>query len=634
MKNLSLAKKTYIGYGVSMIILIIFSIMAIKAQRTIAEKYDTVYDTYTVKCIDIGNFTKNYKELESLLSDYSYAADDGIDLTALSEQIAEVSDTCSKQLDELISSVPTADKNGQAQKSLENVQQILENGTTAFKQIVTLVSQKKYTQAMNIYQKSIKAVSDDVDEEVSSVSKYFNDKSEAGRKSVERRNEQSSVVLGIITVACMIFLLAIAATYTRYITRPINALTERAERISKGDISGEKINATTNDELGKMINSFNEVVERMKREVKVANNVANGDLSMQINPQSQADELGHAFKLMVDSNNKTLGNIKESAYQVGAGAQQVAIASQSLAQGSTEQASAIEQVTSSISEVTSRTKQNADEAKEAETLVNQAKEEAIAGTDEMNKMMSAMQDITEASENISKIIKTIDDIAFQTNILALNAAVEAARAGEHGKGFAVVAEEVRNLAAKSAAAASETAEMIEDSIEKTQNGSVIANETSSKLAAIASNVEEIVKIVANIAEASNEQAIALGQIDEAVGQVSSVVQNNSATSEQCAAASEELSNQAQNLKVLLGNYNLKNNSGISGAEFGNTAGNIAIGSQTVQRADSFGASKNIGTINQSNTMHRIPDASEFAGKSNFNENESIISLEDNGYSKY
>ena len=403
MKNLSLAKKTFIGYGVAIIILIAFSIMAINAQRTIADKYNKVYDTYTVKCIDIGNFTKNYKELESLLSDYSYAADDGIDLTALSEQIAEVSDTCSKQLDELISSVPTADKNGQAQKSLENVQQTLENGTTAFKQIVTLVSQKKYAQAMNIYQKSIKAVSDDVDEEVSNVSKYFNDKSEAGRKSVERRNERSSVTLGIITVACMIFFLAIAATYTRYITRPINALTERAERISKGDISGEKINATTNDELGKMINSFNEVVERMKREVKVANNVANGDLSMQINPQSQADELGHAFKLMVDSNNKTLGNIKESAYQVGAGAQQVAIASQSLAQGSTEQASAIEQVTSSISEVTSRTKQNADEAKEAETLVNQAKEEAIAGTDEMNKMMSAMQDITEASENISKI---------------------------------------------------------------------------------------------------------------------------------------------------------------------------------------------------------------------------------------
>lgn len=631
MKNLSLAKKTFFGYGIAIIIIIAFSVMAINAQRTIADKYDEVYDTYTEKCIDLGNFTKNYKELESLLSDYVYAADDGIDITSLSEQISEKSDTCSKQLEELIAAIPTADKNGQAQKSLENVQQLLEDGTTAFKQMAAYISQKKYTQAMSLYQKSIKSAADDVDEEISNVSKYFNDKSDSGRESVEKRNDQSSFCLGIITLVCLILLLGIATTFTRFITKPIKALTERAEKISKGDISDEKIEAATNDEIGQMINSFNKVVERMKREVTIANSVANGNLTIQVNPDSKADELGNAFKLMVDLNNKTLGNIKESAYQVGAGAQQVAIASQSLAQGSTEQASAIEQVTSSINEVTTRTKQNAEEAQKAENLVNQAKEEAIAGTDEMNKMMSAMQDITESSENISKIIKTIDDIAFQTNILALNAAVEAARAGEHGKGFAVVAEEVRNLAAKSAAAASETAEMIEDSIEKTQHGSVIADETASKLAGIASNVEEIVKIVANIAESSNEQAAALGQIDEAVGQVSSVVQNNSATSEQCAAASEELSNQAQNLKVLLGNYNLKNNSEISGAEFGSTLGSIGI---ATQRADSFGASKNIGAFNRSDAIHRIPDASEFAGKSNFHENESIISLEDNGYSKY
>ena len=174
----------------------------------------------------------------------------------------------------------------------------------------------------------------------------------------------------------------------------------------------------------------------------------------------------------------------------------------------------------------------------------------------MEDMMSAMEDINRSSESISKIIKVIDDIAFQTNILALNAAVEAARAGEAGKGFAVVAEEVRNLAAKSAAAASETAELIEDSINKVSAGSKIADDTASALEAITQGVSKSGTLIAEIAESSNYQATAVAQINQAIGQVSQVVQTNSATSEQCAAASEELSNQANRMMDLLSVFRL------------------------------------------------------------------------------
>lgn len=235
---------------------------------------------------------------------------------------------------------------------------------------------------------------------------------------------------------------------------------------------------------------------------------------------------------------------------------QVASASEALAQGSTEQASAIEEITSSITDIAEKTKVNATNATEASDLMHNAIDYVNKGNEQMEGMMSAMDDINKSSESISKIIKVIDDIAFQTNILALNAAVEAARAGDAGKGFAVVAEEVRNLAAKSAAAAAETAELIESSISKVEAGSKIADDTAQALVSITDGVTQSEKIVNNIAEASNYQATAVAQINQAINQVSQVVQTNSATSEECAAASEELSGQAIHMRDMLSIYNL------------------------------------------------------------------------------
>lgn len=379
-------------------------------------------------------------------------------------------------------------------------------------------------------------------------------------------------------IVMAVIMVGISVAMVRTIRVSLQQISDAAQQIVEGEVN-ITLEKHSNDEFGELIDEYQQVVNNVRNYANIAEEVAEGNMTVNVTPRSERDVLGVSLKKLVMRNNHALSNISDSSYQVMASASQVASASEALAQGSTEQASAIEEITASIDDIADKTKKNAEEANEAADLVSQAIKDVKQGNEQMQEMMVAMQDINTSSESISKIIKVIDDIAFQTNILALNAAVEAARAGEAGKGFAVVAEEVRNLAAKSAAAASETAELIEDSINKVEVGSKLADETASALEAITQIVQKSEKIITGIAEESNYQATAIAQIDQAIEQVSQVVQNNSATSQECAAASVELSNQAGRMRDLLSVYTLGNQGergmgstmGRSSMDYGNNA---------------------------------------------------------------
>ena len=317
-----------------------------------------------------------------------------------------------------------------------------------------------------------------------------------------------------------------------------------------------KLFTDINGNLKEAVDAISEYIGQIKTALE---KILQGDLRSEITYDFKGDysQIKDALNRIVDGLNDVMGNISISADQVASGSSQVSDGSQALAQGATEQASAVEQLTASVTDIAAKTRENATAAAQAKTITEKSRADAETGSKQMDKLLKSMNDINESSAGISKVIKVIDEIAFQTNMLALNAAVEAARAGQYGKGFEVVANEVRSLAAKSASAVSETTSMIESSIQKSQAGSKIAAETAESFKNILEGAEKSAKLVEVIANYSNDQATGIAQINKGLEQVSQVVQTNSATSEESAASSEELSAQAAELKRLISRFDIR-----------------------------------------------------------------------------
>ena len=374
------------------------------------------------------------------------------------------------------------------------------------------------------------------------------------------------LVMTFVCVGMLIISIIIAAIMairiSNRISKPITLCVDRLELLAEGDIHTPAPEITAKDETGKLaeatdiiIKTLGEMIEDIRR---VLGAMAKGDLTCHPATDYPGDltAINTALYSILKSLNDTMLQMDVVSSEVAAGAGQVSDGAQNLSQGATEQASAIEELSATIAEVSEQIRDNSNNAKAAGDLSNEAGVDVEKSSNYMNDMTRAMSEIAATSNEIGKIIKTIEDIAFQTNILALNAAVEAARAGEAGKGFAVVADEVRNLAGKSAEAANNTTTLIENAIAAINNGAKIARYTAESLDAVVTKTNSVNEKIQNIALASDTQATAVMQITQGIEQISAVVQNNSATAEQSAAASEQLSGQAQTLKQLIDVFTL------------------------------------------------------------------------------
>ena len=557
LRDLKVSKKLTISYTIILTLLIMSCVVSIVDFIRLGGQIETFYDGPFTVNDSASVINSNFERMQKSV----YRSISNTDSEIVKEAITDARN-CAAIIQEQLPVVKAHFLGDQ--QIIDRLDAALAKLAPMREHVLTLASEDKKAEAAEYMEHNNIIAIQEAQVELNSLIESGNKKGEnlvSGLREKQAMAVFTVIILGGISVAVSV---VFGVYITHGITQPVTELEQAARAMAKGEFSTVRVAYDSRDELGSLAGDIRSMVKTLtdviQNETYILNEMAEGNFSVHSERDEyyigEFEQLLRSMKKINRGLSELLLQISQSADNVAASSEQVSSGSQNLAQGTTEQAASVEELTGMMSEISDQAYRNSRDAQEASEKAQMVKENATESSRSMQEMVKAMAEISGKSDEIRKIVKTIEDFSFQTNILALNAAVEAARAGDRGKGFSVVANEVRSLANQSSAASKSTAALIQSSLQAVENGRRIANETDNALAEVVSGIDNVSELLFHITDASSKQFDANRQVTENINLISEVVQTNSATAEECAAASEELASQAQLLKELVSHFKL------------------------------------------------------------------------------